>query len=401
MVVYHSGVDPDLLVFGKHFTTNVRVLPHMSSSRLNVSEPLTSDKRHFNHPPVRSVSPASTTPHHTTGALSSTHNIQNHLTPCTTQPPSQHIILSSSLSKTDLTSHSKPQTTQPPSQHIVLTSLLPKTDSMSHTSLSTADDRTSQHIILTSSLPAFQSQPHTTRPPKTEQLQSTINEKIFYSTTTVPSSTTPSILTTDAQSSSPSRTSTTQTDTPRSGTITETTNPETTPSTTDRRPPPVTSRAPSSSNSFTTLTSPTALQTTTSASPTTLHTTVSSRTISTSTRRVTLNSTRDPTSDSTTGSGADSQPYPNDTKGYVSRNVSADDVPRPGGSLTSVWRLAANTVLVVLGTCASVTLGCCCSVFAALSWRGRRRRKGRYRTNLSGKRGSMKLIKYVIVRESS
>ncbi|RXN02721.1 MANSC domain-containing 4 [Labeo rohita] len=44
-------VDPDLLVFGKYFTTNVRVLPHMSSSRLNVSEPLTSDKRQFNYPP--------------------------------------------------------------------------------------------------------------------------------------------------------------------------------------------------------------------------------------------------------------------------------------------------------------------------------------------------------------
>ncbi|XDV53516.1 hypothetical protein PO909_021995 [Leuciscus waleckii] len=55
-----KGVDPDLLVFGKHFTTNVRVLPHMSSSRLNVSEPLTSDKRQFNYPPVRSISPPST-----------------------------------------------------------------------------------------------------------------------------------------------------------------------------------------------------------------------------------------------------------------------------------------------------------------------------------------------------
>ncbi|XP_057186472.1 MANSC domain-containing protein 4-like [Triplophysa rosa] len=367
VILYHvtKGVDPDLLVFGKHFTSNVRVLPHMSSSRLNLSEPLTSDKRHFNHPPVRSIS--TTKP--TTGALSTTHSIHNHLTRCATRPPS--IVLTASLPKTDSTSHSQPHPTQPTNS-------------------------------------------------TTEQLYTTIDENIIYTSTTGPSSTTPSgiILTTAAHSSSPSGAlSTPQTD-PRSDAVTKTTNSETTPyitelSTTSRQessqttsPQAEMTRAPSSSKPSTTLKSLTALQTNTPSqtttppttsqakeTTTTVHTTASSSTSSTSTRRV----ARDRTSDSTTSSGADSQPYPNDTKGYVSRNISADD----GGSLTSVWRLAANTVLVVLGTCASVTLGCCCSVFAALSWRGRRRRKGRYRTNLRGKRGSMKLIKYVIVRESS
>uniref|UniRef100_A0A8C1QCT5 MANSC domain-containing protein n=1 Tax=Cyprinus carpio TaxID=7962 RepID=A0A8C1QCT5_CYPCA len=87
-----AGVDPDLLVFGKYFTTNVRVLPHMSSSRLNVSEPLTSDKRQFNYPPtppVRSISPASTstkkptTPQQTTRAVPTAHQVQNTLPRCT------------------------------------------------------------------------------------------------------------------------------------------------------------------------------------------------------------------------------------------------------------------------------------------------------------------------------
>ncbi|XP_051548608.1 mucin-5AC-like [Myxocyprinus asiaticus] len=104
-----------------------------------------------------------------------------------------------------------------------------------------------------------------------------------------------------------------------------------------------------------------------------------------------------------TSSMVDSQPYSNDTKGYISWNITTGDAPRPGGdgSLTSVWHLAAYTVLVAFATCATITFGCCCSVFVALGWRGRKRRKGRYRTNLRGKRGSMRLIKYVIVRESS
>ncbi|XP_053496886.1 mucin-5AC-like [Ictalurus furcatus] len=99
----------------------------------------------------------------------------------------------------------------------------------------------------------------------------------------------------------------------------------------------------------------------------------------------------------------DSQPYPNDTKGYISRNVTTGNSPQPvsDGGLTQVFHLAANTVLVALATCAALACGCCCSVLMAASWRGRRRRKGRYQTTLTGKKGSMRLIKYVFVRESS
>ncbi|GAA6095745.1 uncharacterized protein PB18E9.04c [Tachysurus ichikawai] len=99
----------------------------------------------------------------------------------------------------------------------------------------------------------------------------------------------------------------------------------------------------------------------------------------------------------------DSQPYPNDTKGYISRNVTTGNSPQPvsDGELSQVWHLAANSVLVALATCAALAFGCCCSVLMVASWRGRRRRKGRYQTKLKGKKCSMRLIKYVFVRESS
>ncbi|XP_026057591.1 MANSC domain-containing protein 4-like [Carassius auratus] len=242
-----KGVDPDLLVFGKYFTTNVRVLPHMSSSRLNVSEPLTSDKRQFNYPPnppVRSISPASTstktptTPQQTTRAVPTVHQVQQTLPRCTT----------------------------------------------------TQDD-----FYVTGSIDKHASYDH---------LSDGYLTLSFTHTRLVNSATTSSL---------------------------------------------------SSS-----LTAP-------------------------------------------TSSMVDSQPYPNDTKGYISRNITTGDAPQTGGDggLMSVWHFAANTVLVSLATCATITFCCCCSVFVALSWRGRRRRKGRYRTNLRCKRGSMRLIKYVIVRESS
>ncbi|KAJ8411185.1 hypothetical protein AAFF_G00171910 [Aldrovandia affinis] len=59
-----KGVDPDLLVFGKYFSSNMRVWPNLSSSRLNASEPLALDKRQFNRPlvpPALSLTPTPTT----------------------------------------------------------------------------------------------------------------------------------------------------------------------------------------------------------------------------------------------------------------------------------------------------------------------------------------------------
>lgn len=43
-------MDPDLLVFGKHFPSNIRAFPH-HSGRINASELLAYDKRQFIHPP--------------------------------------------------------------------------------------------------------------------------------------------------------------------------------------------------------------------------------------------------------------------------------------------------------------------------------------------------------------
>ncbi|XP_076155397.1 MANSC domain-containing protein 4 [Alosa pseudoharengus] len=197
-----KGVDPDLLVFGKSFTTNLLLWPHMASSRLNASEPLASDKRQFNRPPI--------------------------------QPPTP---------QTPASLHANPlrQHTTPPTHHA------------------------------------------TSEPPTTK-----------------------STLFTEARN-------------------------------------PTTMAAPVNMDG--------------------------------------------------------GQLYPNDTKGYVSRNHTSGEVPEPG-DLSPVWHLAANTLLIAAATCSAVLVGCCCSVVVVVSWRGRKRKKGRYRTSLRGKKGSMRLVKYVIVRES-
>ncbi|XP_045544678.1 MANSC domain-containing protein 4 [Salmo salar] len=225
-----KGVDPDLLVFGKYFTSNVRVLPHLYT-RVNASQPLASDKRQFNRPPVP---PAPTT-----------------------TPPT-------------------PTTTAP---------------------------------YTTQTIPAY---------PSTHR-----------ESTTTPHPTTPT-----QQPTSTARMATTTTS-------------------------PLTSLAPAANVD-----------------------------------------------------GSNKQDL-NDTKGYVGRNLTeaaggegdqgsqgAVESPSPGG-LGPGWHVAAHTLLVAAVTVVTVLLSCCCSVLLVVSWRGRRKRKGRYRTTWRGKGGSMRLIKYAIVRESS
>ncbi|XP_056128583.1 mucin-2-like [Rhinichthys klamathensis goyatoka] len=543
-----KGVDPDLLVFGKHFTTNVRVLPHMSSSRLNVSEPLTSDKRQFNYPPVRSISPPSTstkkptTPQKTTRAVPTTLEVQHNLPRCATTTPStsEHIISTTSLNpqqtsttpqwestklhhitqttsqtnepdtSTDTLNHSIPnpsttahpssttdyfdstltsipinealttqqplglqttslQTTkslvtasQNPTQSFAKTTSLPNSDEYLETvktvtsqssassqseTLTNAKPLTSANVPLqtqTQITPAYETIQAVTAQSTSEHVISTTSQLKMDSTlnpqqtTTTPQWTTTKPLTsanvpfqtssqitptyetiqaTTAQSKSEHVISTTS-----QLKMDSTLNPQqmsTTPQWTTTKP------LTSANVPFQTSSQITPANETSTPTQTTIQSqpklTISSDTRttnptiptddSTTPRHLTLTFTHtrmgksaNNLSSSPTSSMMDSQPYPNDTKGYISRNITTGDVPRPvgdGGSLTSVWHLAANTVLVALATCATVTFCCCCSVFAALSWRGRRRRKGRYRTNLRGKRGSMRLIKYVIVRESS
>lgn len=65
------------------------------------------------------------------------------------------------------------------------------------------------------------------------------------------------------------------------------------------------------------------------------------------------------------------------------------------------WHVAAHTLLVAVAICVTLLLSCCCSVLLVVSWRGQRKRIGRYRTSRRGKQGSMRLIKYVLVKENS
>ncbi|CAB1416096.1 unnamed protein product [Pleuronectes platessa] len=118
--------------------------------------------------------------------------------------------------------------------------------------------------------------------------------------------------------------------------------------------------------------------------------------------------TSPPTTTGLVGNTESSKQYPNDTEGPLGRNhtaggdvgqeVSAED---PLEELGPGWHVAAHTLLVAVAICITVLLSCCCSILLVASWRAHRRRMGRYRTSWRGRRGSMRLIKYVLVRERS
>ncbi|KAM9854816.1 uncharacterized protein mansc4 [Aulostomus maculatus] len=94
-----------------------------------------------------------------------------------------------------------------------------------------------------------------------------------------------------------------------------------------------------------------------------------------------------------------SKQYPSATKGTLGANHSAGSEDTLVG-LRPGWHVAADTLLVAVVPCITVLLSCCCSILLVLSCRGHRKRMGRYRTSWRGKRGSMRLMKYALVRES-
>ncbi|XP_007546890.1 MANSC domain-containing protein 4 [Poecilia formosa] len=278
VVLYNitKGMDPDLLVFGKHFTSNVRVLPH-HYSRVNASDPLPSDKRNFIHPPPHPVRPPTAVP-----------------------------------------------------------SVKP---SIPQTEADTTTTQRSTRQLTTDS---------TTKSAFTEQTSSSSDNHV--QTT---------ILTTAATSAEPSIT---------------TSNPITSPTSVDLETPAGLSTTP-----FTSIPATTVHKVTSGASATTTLTSETERSSSS-------NGSIDVTAGGNYTAGGDE-----------GQEVGEDDtVEEPG----SGWHVAAHTLLVAVAICVTLLLSCCCSVLLVVSWRGQRKRVGRYRTSWRGKRASMRLIKYVLVKEN-
>lgn len=73
----------------------------------------------------------------------------------------------------------------------------------------------------------------------------------------------------------------------------------------------------------------------------------------------------------------------------------------PVGGFGPGWHVAAHTLMVAVAVCITVLLCCCCSFLSLVSWRGQRKRTGCYRTLRGDRKGSMRLIKYVLVRENT
>ncbi|KAM3610109.1 uncharacterized protein V6R79_025498 [Siganus canaliculatus] len=275
-----KGVDPDLLVFGKYFTSNVRVLPH-HYSRVNASDPFPSDKRQFIYPPPHA--PLTSAP--------------------TVRPPT--------TSATELTSTtSTTTTTTPPSSSQPSTAPTPTT--------------------------AYSPTPETPLAP----------ESHAQTTTSISSSTAPA-------------------------------------------------------SSFTTPPSPTP------AATFILHHPQTTPALSVPTARPSTSSQLATSPPAATAILESSQQYPNDTKGNLGRNhtagsEAAQDPSEEGtlGSLGPGWHVAAHTLLVAVATFITVLLSCCCSILLVVSWRGQRKRMGRYQISWRGRRGSMRLIKYVLVKEN-
>ncbi|KAE8296060.1 MANSC domain-containing protein 4 Precursor [Larimichthys crocea] len=297
VVLYNitKGVDPDLLVFGKYFTSNVRVLPH--HYRGNASDPLPSDKRQFIHPPQPAVLPLTSAP--------------------TVKPP---------------TTASRALTTTTTSA-----------------TLTSTQQSTSQPSTVPTTTVALSSTPET--PLASENHAQTITPTTF-TTFLTPSLTTPPSSTTAAAFSTYN-----PTNTPALSTTTE---------------------QPSTSNAY----YPTTTFSLPATSPPTPTTALTGN----------LESSKQNLNDTKVNLGR------NHTAGSEGQGISAGDTY---GELGPGWHVAAHTLLVAVAICVTVLLSCCCSILLVVSWRGQRKRMGRYRTSWRGKRGSMRLIKYVLVRENT
>ncbi|XP_042371092.1 cell wall protein DAN4-like, partial [Plectropomus leopardus] len=294
-------VDPDLLVFGKYFTSNVRVFPHYYS-RGNASEPLPSDKRQFIHPLPPAAPPLT-------------------LSPTVKPPTTAGRVLTAVTTTITSTSITTLQSTSQPSTVPTTTAALSST---AETPLASGNyEQTTLTTSTTSLAPSFKTPPSST-----------------------------------------------------AATILSLYNPKTTPAFSDFS---ATTAQPSTS-------------------PLHHHTTTTISQLATS----------PPPSTAFMGSIESSKQSPNDTKGSLGRNHTAGSEGGQGvsgedtlESLGPGWHVAAHTLLVAVAICITVLLSCCCSILLVVSWRGQRKRMGRYRTSWRGKRGSMRLIKYVLVRENS
>ncbi|KAM4734353.1 uncharacterized protein mansc4 [Anableps anableps] len=282
VVLYNitKGVDPDLLVFGKHFTTNVRVLPHLYS-RVNASDPLPSDKRQFIHPPPHPMRPPTSAPfvkpsNPTTEADTTT--AQQSIRRLTTDSPTKAVFCCT-------------EQTSPSSDIHVQTTILTTAATTAEPSIATSNSFTAVTSVDLETSPGS-------------------------STTTAKPLTPIPTITVHKLASSPSATT---------GLASET---------------------ESSSNSST---------------------------------------------DGTAGGN-------HTAGGDEGQEVGEEDSVEEQGS---GWHVAAHTLLVVVAICVTLLLSCCCSVLLVVSWRGQRKRMGRYRTSWRGKRGSMRLVKYVLVKENS
>ncbi|XP_005814614.1 MANSC domain-containing protein 4 [Xiphophorus maculatus] len=280
VVLYNvtKGVDPDLLVFGKHFTSNVRVLPH-HYSRVNASDPLPSDKRNFIHPPPHPVRPR-------TAAPSVKPSIPPTEADTTTTQQSTRQLTTDSTTKSAFTGQ-----TSPSSDNHVQTTILTTAATSAESSITTSNSITSP--------------------------------------TSVDLETPPGLSTTTAKP-------------------------------------------------FTSIPATAVHKVTSSASATTI---LPSETEHSS------NSSIDVTAGGNYTAGGDE-----------GQEVGEDDTVE---ELGSGWHVAAHTLLVAVAICVTLLLSCCCSVLLVVSWRGQRKRMGRYRTSWRGKRASMRLIKYVLVKENS